>query len=567
MNPKDWISAFLTKRGLQKPSGKPIYSYKTTDEEYNDLIKALRVFGVYSNGWDACFVLYACEWWRRNYDGGHWSWDSILRGLKKNFLMPYDRQPIVKRGFKFWGRNIYRGHKSNRYLGTVIVESGIPQKILGDKHYISSIIKNIYNELGAISSMQEEYLSFIEREAQTARLPNSLQQDPFYTLIGDIVSTLADLQEEYDLSTQEKPLEYLDTVSRDWRDDFPIRIENAAAKSFIDNLLSEVAKTPPPRGFLAKIDYTLENIGEEWFCKSYLSLKEGLHRYDRFGLSEEDYKGLSSKLEFYCSNGEIEVRLGYIFKISGKASLKTDGIINQSLDQNALVGEKWSIFLSDPKTGKNFDLPLSDVDFSVDGEPLVFANHENSWRLTGSGSVRAKGEELRILANENTTVQGENCLEIGHVEPGKLILQITSICLITDRENEFRIIPNSDDDRIRYEFHPQDNTKVFPFFPRKNKQVFLGFPKVYQINTDTGRATRVLSGLEYYKNGNWFALRNEVYGRFRLRLRSAETTHFVKTIAVLPPDLSFRFKTDGLPSLRIITKSALSIRVKSEVPF
>lgn len=552
---------------MDKPSGKPIYSYKITTPEYVSLIELLKEYGVYSSRWDACFVVFACEWWRRNYDGGHWKWGPISRLIDKEVDLegPY-RYKLAENGFKYWGRTIYKGRVRRDVLGTILMESGIPQNILSSEHYISNLITRVYNELGAISSMQEEYLSFIEREAQSARLPNSLRQDPFYALIGDIVSTLANLQEEYDLSTQEKPVEYLDTVSQDWREKFPIRVEKAAAKSFIDNLLSDVAKTPPPRGYLAKIEYTLDNIDEEWLCKSYLSMEKGLYRFDRFGLSEKDYNGLSNKLELYCSNGETEFSLGYLWKIPAKESIKTDGVPNQPLDQNALTGHQWSIFLSDPNTGKNFDLPLLDLDFTTEGQPLVFASSEHSWRLIGSGSVRSKAEQLRVLVNESVVVNGEVFLEIGRIEPGKLIFETSIGGLINDQDNTFRITPNSNDDRIRYEFHPQDNTKVFPFFPRKNKYVFLGFPKVYQIKNDTGRAARVLAGLEYLKNGKWHTMEGSVFGKLRVRLRTESETHFVKTIAVLPSDLSFRFGTNGLSSLQVETKSTLSIRVKSDIP-
>lgn len=567
MRPRDWISEFLSKRRLEKPSGKPMYSYKITTLEYKELIEILRMSREYSYRWDACFILFACEWWRRNYDGGHWTWEPMLDLIDKEMELevPY-RYEVVSDGFKYWKRTIYKGRKRSEYLGTVLVESGIPQNILNDQHYISDLINRLYNELGAISSMQEDYLSFIEREAELLRLPRSLQQDPFYALIGDIVSTLVDLQETFDLSVQKKPVAYLDTVSKDWRDNFPIRVENALAKSFIDNLLSDVAKTPPPRGYLAKIDYTLENIAEEWFCKSSFSIEKGIHRFDRFGLSEDEYKGLSNKLELYCSNGEMEFRVGYMWKIPDKESIKTDGVLNQPLDQNALTGHQWSIFLSDPNTGKNFDLPLSDIDFTAEGEPLVFASSEHSWRLIGSGSVCSKAEQLRVLVNESAVVNGDTYLEIGRIEPENLIFEISGDCLINDQENTFRITPNSDDDRIRYEFHPLDNARVFPFFPRQNKHVFLGFPKVYQINSHNGRASRVLSGLEYLNNGTWDAMQGSVFGKLRVRLRTGSETHFVKTIAVLPPDLSFRFGTDGLSSLQVATKSKLAIRVKSEIP-
>ncbi len=549
------------------PNGQPIYRYKISSSEYASLQQSLANYGEHTPKWDACFVLFACEWWRRNYEGGHWTWDPIFNDIGGvDDIYPARRNEIVENGCQFWKRPIYRTRQSQRFLGTIVVESGIPAKLLVDTHYIAELIKRAYNELGAISSMEEQYLDFIEAEAKYIRVPTTLQKDPFYALIGDVVQSLADLQVKHSLSVQEEPVRYLDKMDSDWRDTFPIRVNSDTAKAFIDNLLSDVAKTPPPASFIARIDYTLERIAGDWFFKSYLSLTKGIHRFDQMGLTEEEYVCLSNKLELYCANDQTEFKVGYVFKIPKKKSIKIDELPEMGLCNNALQKQYWTLFLVDPQNGETYDVPLSNVDLSLAGEPLVFAIQDTRWRLIGSGTVRTKAEVVRILFNDEGQIDCQEYQEVGQLQEEKKVIEIHTTCSITLDSNQFQISPGSEDQLFRYEFRPEDNARRFYLLPRLNKNLFIGVPKVYRINSESGRFSRVLSGLEYYNNGEWKALGNETFGRIRIRLKEGAETNFVKTISVLPPDFSIQFQTGQGTGLDIVSDANLTVRIKSDIP-
>ena len=80
-----WRRQFLGKRGLETPTGHPIYSYRLSAEEFADLEELLKTsLEMYLRTgtlgrvtqqivyFPSMFVLYAAEWWRRRYDGSGW---------------------------------------------------------------------------------------------------------------------------------------------------------------------------------------------------------------------------------------------------------------------------------------------------------------------------------------------------------------------------------------------------------------------------------------------------------------------------------------------------------------
>lgn len=74
------------------------------------------------------FVLYASEWWRREYQG-HWRWDDLLASLTldRNSLNSNERLKLSELGFKAWGRAIGVSPKGRRSaLGAFMKEGGLP---------------------------------------------------------------------------------------------------------------------------------------------------------------------------------------------------------------------------------------------------------------------------------------------------------------------------------------------------------------------------------------------------------------------------------------------------------
>lgn len=127
-----WLNAFFAERGLARPSGEMLFTYRTSKREYLELraLFAQRLKQLNGNPWRfdscaecACFVLYAAEWWRREYSGGHWRWMHILESIGPKFQLDiFERSLAVERGLGAWGHRASDSGK--KYLGAIVAHGG-----------------------------------------------------------------------------------------------------------------------------------------------------------------------------------------------------------------------------------------------------------------------------------------------------------------------------------------------------------------------------------------------------------------------------------------------------------
>ena len=101
-----WIEAFLKARGLQNPSGVPLYRYDVTEHEFNALPEVLRDSAnqrhspTYGRYWAAVFCMYVAEQYRRDYQKD-WKWQSFESNLGLE-LSALDHSEVVTSGLSFW---------------------------------------------------------------------------------------------------------------------------------------------------------------------------------------------------------------------------------------------------------------------------------------------------------------------------------------------------------------------------------------------------------------------------------------------------------------------------------
>lgn len=87
MRPSEWIDTILQRHGIEKPDGRPLYQYRLNDQEFSDLTSLLKLSALLGINnitkmlfWDAAFVMYAAEWWRRYYKGD-WGWEGVFGSI------------------------------------------------------------------------------------------------------------------------------------------------------------------------------------------------------------------------------------------------------------------------------------------------------------------------------------------------------------------------------------------------------------------------------------------------------------------------------------------------------
>lgn len=245
----DWIESFLRTRGLTRANGDMLFVYRATKAEYLSLQALLSrtLEGLGGAPWTmrsapecACFVLYASEWWRRAYAGGPWRWTHILQSLGQPFSLDVlERTVAVERGLRAWGHR--PGGHGKKYLGAIVAHGGLPLQLIarGDGSIARLLIRAMRQAqlYGWDSNRLESFF-----DAHQLELVQHLRDDDIYRLLASVVSTVLSLRQECQLAGVTNPVEVLDRLQPNWRERFPIAVDDNAAEPLLVGLVKEAAK-------------------------------------------------------------------------------------------------------------------------------------------------------------------------------------------------------------------------------------------------------------------------------------------------------------------------------------
>ena len=136
---QNWYREFLWKRELDRPTGHMLFRYRTTQDEYvslrslfADQLSALKGAPWRFGSTEECalFVLYASEWWRRDYAGGLWRWTQIFNSLTSDRydVAVSERTDAVERGLRAWGHR--PSGEGKKFLGAIVAHGGLPLQMV-----------------------------------------------------------------------------------------------------------------------------------------------------------------------------------------------------------------------------------------------------------------------------------------------------------------------------------------------------------------------------------------------------------------------------------------------------
>lgn len=148
-----WLNAFLARRGLQRPDGRPLYAYKVIDDEYaqlKDHLKGVNCGKHCQGGFSALWLLFASEWWKREYDGGAWAWSPLFDAVAMHEPDQFAKQAWVEAASTYWklADDICVGKK---HIGKVVVNGGLPLKLIRDAEGSLSRFTSTKGRRGRIS--------------------------------------------------------------------------------------------------------------------------------------------------------------------------------------------------------------------------------------------------------------------------------------------------------------------------------------------------------------------------------------------------------------------------------
>jgi hypothetical protein len=225
-----------------------LFSYRASKEEYLALRTIFAQSRRHLRGvpWRtgsqaecACFVLYAAEWWRREYAGGHWRWQDILDSLQPDITLGhFERALAVERGLGYWGHKVSDSGK--KYLGSIVAQGGLPLQLIahGDGSISRLLMRGVRQaQLYRWNSAQCE--AYFETCAED--LVQHMREPSIYRLLAAVVQTVLALRQEFQLAGVSRPVEKLEKQLPAWRERFPIAVDDEAADSLLVGLVREAA--------------------------------------------------------------------------------------------------------------------------------------------------------------------------------------------------------------------------------------------------------------------------------------------------------------------------------------
>lgn len=286
-----WVNPFIRSRGLATPTGEPLYTYRVTSFEFDDLQATLRAFIKSKPQWCSlndlmrvdyafaqAFVIYAAEWWRRRYDGSGWRWEPILQniGAQPTSWHPSHRSTCVELGLRGW-RIELSASRGFRYLGSVAVQGGLPiQALAAARGNIGRVLERVLKLSAASHATEEEAVEWIE--SLSSWLPAVYRQREIYYLLAQVITTVLVLKQRADLQSPDTAIEQLDAHVPNWRNRFPLPIEDLQARALIEQLVKQsTRKREAVAGSPISVERKLEDIGNgKWQIASSTAIPQYL---------------------------------------------------------------------------------------------------------------------------------------------------------------------------------------------------------------------------------------------------------------------------------------------------
>ena len=396
-----WILDFLAKRGLKEPDGRPLFAYKATHEEFESLglllreISAnLRIQSCYSQAW----LLFAAEWWKRNYAGGAWRWGALCEAAGQKDLSHQKIRNLVEVGHQKWRLPIAIKDEGKRFIGLVAVNGGLPMRLVESAQGGLSRLLRMVTEQALSDKLPDEQLRQAI-ETQAALLPASYQQAPVYELLDNLVRAVLHIRTKYSLQGVSDPICKLQQECPEWEGYFPIALDSQAAASLIMVLVRDTINIKPQ----SKQPIFQIRRGLRFSSEGSLPIYEMSFVMQARAKRNQMAESLGIADDRLPPHFQLILRIGEREHLVGEALLRGDEyqLIAKPLppiqtlhDSAQLIVSRWGATLHIANL-------LGGEALSHD-EPLIFENVYPFSRLIAQGDAVVKGTSALVLTPQNT---------------------------------------------------------------------------------------------------------------------------------------------------------------------
>ena len=498
------IDDILSSRQLTHVSGNPLYSYKLSETEYltlqQSLVDSLRgkSLSVYVptsslSVWAGAFVLYASEWWRKQFSGGYWSWEPIFHslGVVENDINATQRNKLIAAGFYFWHRPILSNGQGRMFLGSIAIEGGLPLTLLTDpQSKLANYFEHVINDFSKYALSAPNAVAIAQ--AHDHWIAESFRTEAVYSVVGKIAEVIYHLAEQYDLDGQTDPLRYLDAEAPDWLDKLPLNLETETARVLLckvfgqaialqrrmpDSIKVERRLVPSfnPNSYLADES---ESIQTTWRCSVNVTMRSRLH---------VDYVQQTFGMDSLPEHLNIFV-VGQKPQLIAKAFRPKNNPTHYLLEMyDTRLPSEWFDceiqLLARGNDGSSWQAPLVGGAELAGEEPWVFVESNNEWIFAGAGEVSCEATTAMV----SSAAQNQLVTESGNIKPvsSESVLGLPlnrSWCVIEGADtylfDDYQIVLGSDK-KQRIDYVWKGNMLPFQSLPTK---CYIGKPKLIAMS-------------------------------------------------------------------------------------
>jgi hypothetical protein len=543
------LGRFLSARGLTEPNGQPLYAYRCTSNEFDELVEQLRADveagarpGQTDRGVEAVFCLVGAEWWRRQHDGGPWKWEGILAQIGWEGRAYQGIYEVVRDGLNYFGLKLLRhSDNSKAYLVTLACQGGLPIKMIRQE---SARLRTYFQRLASRFDRKRALgipAALIAREEGEA-LPLSFRNDVTFEMSGLLMQRVFELQRE--IGDSRDPVLDLNRLRPNWRNDLPLIVEDPEADALLRGLVED-AQRAVARGFgIVRVRRSLHEVDGVWHLRAELVCPRiiGAHGIvDQFGVDEKLLSQTTRMQLFSMSaNGGQELiaalhrgrptddeEIEFEIEVAGRFK-KTRA------DVDAM--RPWTIVLRSDRFVSEPIEPAGGAELSE--LPWVFAgdgSEANSLRLLAEGSASTRApratfaipRDVPLPARDGVRAIGEihGAERIAFEVTGEQVFELGDL-------GRFRVRTGADQDDD-LEFRLTGGRAQFA----ARTGTYLGVPSLRVYRNGERESSFGPERLEYRKcqsGAVWQRVDSDCAGRVHLRFTDAGTVRFQGLVSVAP---------------------------------
>lgn len=239
VTPKSWLAQL----GLGAVDGRSLYRLSINDNQFNGLqekliARKLALSSVPSRDLAGQFVLWAAEWFRRSYDGTGQRWDALGQVLGIT-LEQYEWRRLADEGMAFWRLPAFKLNGIHHRLAAIARQGGFPIAAIEADGWAARFLEALVASLAAMPPTDIDGAVAVA-DRLIGPVPETWRSRELRVVAAELaveVVRLRRLAEADGVAAGALVSAWLDNHAPDWRDNLPLSVSSAAARTLIDGLL------------------------------------------------------------------------------------------------------------------------------------------------------------------------------------------------------------------------------------------------------------------------------------------------------------------------------------------